>query len=130
METPKPANNETKTAKSDQVPTGKLIADAQSAMSKNDFATAVKLLEQATQQEPKNQRAWLTMAKANERLGKLELAITEAERSCNISKSAGCYVYLGDLNKKAGKSEDSTQAYLKALEIDPNNAAAKNKIQH
>ena len=129
VETPKQTINEAPAANSNAVPTGKLIADANAAMSKRDFTTAVALLEQATKQEPRNHRAWLSMAKANENLGKLILATTEAERSCEISKSAGCYVYLGDLHKKAGNLNDAREAYSTALQIDPNNAAAKAKLQ-
>ncbi len=111
------------------VPTAKLIADAQAAMSRKDFEGAVRLLEKATAQDKSNARAWLSLAKANERLGKLVLAATEAETSCKLSKTASCYVYLGDLYGKAGMTDESRGAYEKALQIDPNNAAASAKLR-
>ena len=111
------------------VPTAKLIADAQAAMSRKDFEGAVRLLEKATAQDKSNARAWLSLAKANERLGKLVLAATEAETSCKLSKTASCYVYLGDLYGKASMTDESRGAYEKALQIDPNNAAASAKLR-
>ena len=122
--TPSPSS-----ANKGSVPTGKLIADANAAMQKRDFSTAVSLLEQATKQDPGNSRAWLSLAKANEAQGKLPLAASQAEKSCNLAKSAPCYVYLGNLQSKAGMTAQAQAAYKKALELDPNNAQAKAKLQ-
>jgi tetratricopeptide (TPR) repeat protein len=112
----------------DNLPTAKLIADAQAAMSKQQFAEAVKMLEAATKKDPNNHRAWLSLAKANERLGKLAIAASQAEKSCKLSKTDSCYTYLGDLRGKAGM-DNARDAYLKALEINPNNAKAKSKVK-
>ncbi|MBQ9243351.1 MAG: tetratricopeptide repeat protein [Proteobacteria bacterium] len=124
-ETPK-ANTASNTG---AVPTGKLIADANLAMQKKDFATAASLLQQATKQDPSNSRAWLSLAKVDEAQGKLPIAASHAEKSCSISKTASCYVYLGNLRSKAGMTAEAQAAYRKALELDPNNAQAKAKLK-
>ena len=97
-----------------QVPTAKLIADANAAMNKKDFAGAVKLLETAIKQDPRNGRAHFTLAKANERLGKLALAAQNAKTACDLLKAASCYKYLGDLYKKTGQDAEAAEAYSKA----------------
>ena len=97
-----------------QVPTAKLIADANAAMNKKDFAGAVKLLETAIKQDPRNGRAHFTLAKANERLGKLALAAQNAKTACDLLKAASCYKYLGDLYKRTGQDAEAAEAYSKA----------------
>ena len=126
-ETPK--SDAAQAGNSDKVPTGKLIAEAQTAMGKRDFDTAVQLLMLATTQEPKNYRAWFSLAKANEGRGKLDVAISNAEKACKIQRTAGCYVYVGDLYRKSGDSAGAQKAYEEAISIDPNNAAAKSRLQ-
>ena len=97
-----------------RVPTAKLIADANAAMNKRDFSGAVKVLEQAVKQDPRNGRAHFTLAKANERLGKLALAAQNANTACELLKAASCYEYLGDLYTKIGQNAEATKAYQKA----------------
>ncbi len=126
-ETPK--SDSAQAGNSDKVPTGKLIADAQTAMGKRDFDTAVQLLMLATTQEPKNYRAWFSLAKANEGRGKIDIAISNAEKACKIQRTAGCYVYVGDLYRKSGDQAGAKKAYEEAIAIDPNNAAAKSRLQ-
>ena len=112
-----------------KVPTGKLITDAQAAMKSKDFDTAVQLLVQATTQEPNNFRAWLSLAKANEARGKLDLAISSAEKACKIQKAASCYNYLGDLYNKKGDTDSAQAAFKQAVAIDPNYTIAQQKIK-
>ena len=97
-----------------RVPTAKLIADANVAMNKRDFTGAVKVLEQAVKQDPRNGRAHFTLAKANERLGKLALAAQNANTACELLKAASCYEYLGDLYTKIGQNAEAAKAYQKA----------------
>ena len=140
-ETAKPAENAKDTAKAankaadtanaaagGNVPTDKLIKDANAALAKKDFDTAVSLLTQATKQDPKNAMAWYRLAQVSEKQGKVSAACTYAEKSCAISKKASCYNYLGSLREKAGMSSEAQDAYRKALEIDPNDPTAKSKL--
>ena len=126
-EAPKQAEN--KADSGDKVPVSKLIADAQSAMSKKDFDTAVQLLVQATTREPNNARAWLTLAKANDLRGKQDLAIASAEKACKLQKTASNYIYLGDLYRKTGDAASAKAAYEQAKAIDPNNSALQTRLQ-
>ena len=114
MPAPAPTPAPAAAAAGGQVPTAKLIADANAAMNKQDFAGAVKLLETAIKQDPRNGRAHFTLAKANERLGKLALAAQNAKTACDLLKAASCYKYLGDLYKKTGQDAEAAEAYSKA----------------
>ena len=111
---PAPTPAPSAAAKSGNVPTGKLIADAQAAMGKNDFSGAVSLLQQAIAQEPNNRRAHMGLAKANERQGRWGLAARHAKTACSLMETASCYKYLGDLYTKAGMNDEAAQAYQKA----------------
>ena len=126
---PKPAAPASPSTASGNVPTAKLLAEASQALAKKDLDTAASLCEKATKQDPKNARAWQMYANVTEKQGKFALAASHAEKSCNISKTANCYAYLGSLKSKSGLNDEAIEAYKKALEIDPNNAQANAKLQ-
>ncbi|MCL2326059.1 MAG: tetratricopeptide repeat protein [Proteobacteria bacterium] len=102
------------------VPTGKLMADAQTAMRANDFSLAVTLLEQAVKQEPNNGKAWFALARARDGQNNLTEAISSAVKACSLWNHASCHVYLGDLYSKSNQKDNARQSYEKAKALGGN----------
>lgn len=77
----------------------------------------------------------IRLSKYNDHLGKLDNAIKYLEQSLAIAKSSKNntliqwnYTNLADYYGHAGRIEDSYNAYLSALELNPNNSYAKKGI--
>lgn len=77
----------------------------------------------------------IRLSKYNDHIGNLDKAIAYLEASLEIAKSSNKtsliewnYTNLADYYGHAGRIKDSYKAYLKALELNPNNSYAKKGI--
>jgi hypothetical protein len=80
-----------------------LTESAQNALEKNDKKAAAQMAQRATQREPGNAEAWLTLGAAFESMGRRDLAIG-AYRSC--AKQAGAHQRVSECKALAGIKDE------------------------
>jgi Tfp pilus assembly protein PilF len=85
---------------------------------------AVVALERALEVDPQHWKAHNNMALASIDLGELEMAEAHYRESLAIEPQPAIYNDLGFVLERQGLPEDAAAAYRKALELDPESAAA------
>ncbi len=85
---------------------------------------AVVALEKALAIDPKHWKAHNNLALASIDLGELEVAEAHYRESLAIKPQPEIYNDLGFVLEREGMSEEATEAYRKALELDPGSASA------
>ncbi len=87
-------------------------------------AEAVLALQKALAADPKHWKSHNNMALASIDLGELELAEAHYRESLAIEPQPAIYNDLGVVLERQGLVEEATEAYGKALELDPASASA------
>ncbi len=85
---------------------------------------AVVALEKALEVDPMHWKAHNNMALASIDIGELELAEAHYRESLAIEPQPAIYNDLGFVLERQGMLEEATDAYRKALELDPESASA------
>jgi len=85
---------------------------------------AVEALEKALEVDPQHWKAHNNMALASIDIGELELAEAHYRESLAIEPQPAIYNDLGFVLERQGLSFEATDMYRKALELDPESAAA------
>jgi len=115
---------------------GPTLADGLGRLQANDFAGAAKILEQVTQREPANGRAWRNLALARQNLKEWDGAIAAYQHALEVEPgvptpifSIGIvYALKGDREQALvwlGKAKSSHKIDMTQLEVAPNIAALK-----
>lgn len=112
------------------------LADGMARLQANDFAGAAKILENVTQREPRNGRAWRNLALARQNLKQWDGAIAADQRAIEVEPavltpifSLGViYALKGDQEQAflwLGKAKASRKIDMTQLEVTPELASLK-----
>lgn len=92
----------------------------------NRYDDAIKHFREYLGQNGNDVRAWTELAYIYLRQNKLSEALEAYEKLANlIPDEPKIFVDMGDIYRQLGNQQKAEQAYIKALEIDPNNEEAK-----
>ena len=78
--------------------------------------------------DPRHRDARKRLANLLHELGKSDEAVGVLQTACAAFPTAAAWVELGDLCMRIGHAEDAKEAYRKAVELEPNHAAAHFKL--
>jgi hypothetical protein len=106
-----------------------LLRKGQRLLIQNDAAGARAALEQAMASAQDNPHIRAALTEALLKTGDLEAAQVQAQAAIKLRpKRARYQVLLGDVLKAQGKAPEAQEAWHKALEIDANDAEAKQRL--
>lgn len=98
---------------------------------KIELQKALKMSKMAIEKEPENASYLDTYGWILFTLGNYEEAIVYLEKSCATGNaSAVVFEHLGDAYRKAGNIEKAKESYRKALELDPDLASTRERLQN
>ena len=84
------------------------LTEAQAAIDKRDFQSAVPLLQAALAKAPDNADAWNLMGFAYRKLGKINKALEFYQKALTIDRDhRGALEYLGELYLETGRADDA-----------------------
>jgi len=98
---------------------------------KIELQKALKMSKMAIEKEPENASYLDTYGWILFTIGNYEEAIVYLEKSCATGNaSAVVFEHLGDAYRKAGNIEKAKESYRKALELDPDLASTRERLQN
>lgn len=91
-----------------------------------DYAGAIADYTEILRLRPQNTYALNLRGRARQKAGDLKEALADVERSLSIKGDyVGTHILHGSILEQMGRRSDAVAAYRRALEIDPNNTAAR-----
>jgi predicted negative regulator of RcsB-dependent stress response len=96
----------------------------------NRYDEAIKYFNEYLKQNQDDARAWTELAYIYLNQNKLSESAEAYEKLANLMPAEPTiWVDMGDIYRQLGNQQKAKQAYMKALEIDPNNEEAKYELQ-
>jgi len=93
---------------------------------KGEFADAVKFYSEAVKSIPRDAKIYSNRAACYTKLTAFDLALKDCDKSIELDPSfVKAYLRKGNALKVMGQTQKAMDVYEKAMEIDPNNAEAK-----
>ncbi len=104
-------------------------ANARALMQARDYAAAAEQLQQLTRLYPQRSGPWTNLGISLAHLGQRENAITALRRATQSQRSnAVAWNWLGQQLRLAGDLSGAEQAYLSALQADPDDAGTHRNL--
>jgi len=93
---------------------------------KGDFAEAVKSYSEAIKRNPADAKIYSNRAACYTKLTAFDLALKDCDKSLALDPTfVKAYLRKGNVLKAMGQHQNAMDVYVKALDVDPNNAEAK-----
>ena len=107
-----------------------VLSIARERLAAGDAAGAEQLLRPLIEQSPEDHHVMEPLAQALLALNRNEEALKYAQFMVKRRRNRSpYYVILGDALKATGKVQEAQDAYIQALDLDPDNALAKRRLE-
>jgi DNA-binding response OmpR family regulator len=108
----------------------RLVLEAQRMVQRRELPDAKAALERALELDPQNVRGFAALAEVHIAMGNGKAALEWAELAVKWRKRRAPYrVLLGDALRLTGDAAGARRAYQQALELDPKNRDARQRLQ-